>query len=162
VKQILAALIVALAIVFHAVAPSIFGPPSEVGGWVDSADALVCPSHIAFRNYLRSRMETQWAKFDDPMTRHTTQQKIRERALGVGRECEELVTGQIVRWVPGPPVSLERLPEDAIQHYRDTGTLVDLGNVVLVTYTNKAGVEKRGYTSRSAVRSLAEAAELSK
>jgi hypothetical protein len=32
-KKIYAAIIVAAAIVFHAAAPKIFGPPSGVGGW---------------------------------------------------------------------------------------------------------------------------------
>lgn len=161
-KTVVAALIVALAIVFHAVAPEVFreaAPPTEIDGWVESANALVCPTHITFREYMTSQMGNFWADHDDPISRGKTNAMIKERALQY-RDCEELVPGKIVSWIPvAPIVTYTFVSKDDQEPELDPKKHQVEHKVVLIRYSSEDGVEKRGYTGIGSVRSLNEADE---
>jgi hypothetical protein len=159
VKQILAALIVALAIVFHAVAPHVFRQAGgqEVEGWAIE-DAMVCASIVTFVVYQQNQMKAEWEHLDDYHKQIELQQRGKRFALTYG-ECEELTYGQTVTWLPAAPLSLEHIPDNAEKVWREYGSLESIRRVVLIKYTGKDGIEKRGYVERLGLRSLDQAAE---
>ena len=76
--------------------------------------------------------------------------------------CDTLVSGQTVSWIPATPITMRYIPEHVEKRWRESASLEIGRRVVLLKYTDQAGVEKRGYTLRINLRSLDEADEPSK
>ena len=149
-KTLLAALIVALAIVFHAVAPSLLKEiehSREAEAWVDGVGRIVCPSRGGISQYRKLEIDEAWQYDDDPTGRWKPIQSTKE-ALISQNGCEELAPGQIVTWVPTAPLPRLFIHPAARKAWEELGVIEHHRALVLVRYTSQDGVKKRGYMAR--------------
>ncbi len=150
-KKIIAALIVALAIVFHAAAPYLFDSAEnpEVEGWIAVTDGIVCTSlGVAFEYVEFSQMfMDRYEGSPTDLAEHL--EGLAKLFVNENHECEKLRPGQVVRVIPERPIDFEPKSSALKAALAAAAEKRAEKDIAQVRYVDADGIEKRGYISRS-------------